>query len=375
MKVLMQIRRDAFTKHGGDTLQMLQYQRSLKRLGVGVDVCPGLSNEVRRYDVVHLFNLDRPLDTYAQLLSAKKAGKPVVLSSIHRPKRFVQPYELSKRQESISRWIPLEAIEIAKDFLRVTRGDAQFGAWKHEFLLGQRYEQEEILRRADIVCLLAQAEEEEITKDFGVRPVCTRVVPNGHNGDSPIEELPSETAQLLSRAKGAVIAVGRIEAQKNQVAILDALSDTGLPLFFAGSVNRWHKRYFEAFLKKVDAMPNAAYIGSFRPAQMNALYRAGRVHVLASWFECAPLVDLEAAYGGCQIVTTACSYAPEYAASWARFIQPGSLSSIRKAVLSAYNERGEPRGRDVVREKFTWDRAARILNEIYTEVIDKVSLP
>ena len=85
MKVLMQIRSNAFELSGGDTIQMLKTKEALEKLGIEVDISLSLRPDVSGYDVIHLFNLTRVQETYVQLKNAKAAHKPVVLSTIYWP--------------------------------------------------------------------------------------------------------------------------------------------------------------------------------------------------------------------------------------------------------------------------------------------------
>ena len=82
MRVLMQIRRDAFDKFGGDTRQMLKYKEHLSGLGVDVSISRELRPRLAEVDIVHLFNLDRPLETYVQLRNAQSRGRPACIGGL-----------------------------------------------------------------------------------------------------------------------------------------------------------------------------------------------------------------------------------------------------------------------------------------------------
>ncbi|MDA2922363.1 hypothetical protein MYX07_03795, partial [Patescibacteria group bacterium AH-259-L07] len=82
MKILMQIRQDAYKIHGGDVIQLEKTKKYLKKTGIAVDTSTALDPNVRNYDLVHLFNL-MSTDTYYQYRNAKKYQKLIVLSTIY----------------------------------------------------------------------------------------------------------------------------------------------------------------------------------------------------------------------------------------------------------------------------------------------------
>ena len=47
------------------------------------------NSPVPQADVVHAFNVDRPLGIYPKLVQAKRLGIPVILSTIHHPHEWL----------------------------------------------------------------------------------------------------------------------------------------------------------------------------------------------------------------------------------------------------------------------------------------------
>ncbi len=372
LSVLFQIRPDAFTKFGGDTYQMQQYRQHLEKLGVRSDVCTALKPRLDGVDLVHLFNLDRPMETYAQMRWAQRHGTPVVVSTIHRPNAEVHTYQRcgAVPLRLLRRACPSdEAFECAKDLCRVIMHNAEWGAWQQERRLGRGAIQREIVREADGLCLLAKVEGRTIENDFGVRPKRVRVVRNGL--DAHIEPVPlsAEVEQRLGGVDDFVLSAGRIESGKNPIAVLRAVRRIGKPVVFVGGTNRWHKGYFRQFRRVLDQTPDAVYLGRVDPTQMPALYRRARVHVLASRLEASPLVDLEAAWWGCHVVTTTRSYAPEYAPDFATFCDPDDLDALCAAIASAYRAPKPEPHRSFLAERFSWRTAAEQLKEYYSEIL------
>jgi len=367
----MMIRSDALAKSGGDTVQMLQYKRVLEDLGIHVDVCAGTRADFSSYDLVHLFNIDRPLETLAQMTRAKTAGKPVVLSPVHQARRFVEAYERREGQylDRIVRAIPIGFRERGKDLARVVRGNADFAAWWALARLGGIRAKRRILGSVDAAMLLARAEGEEIVRDFGVLPRRAYVVYNGCNAGRITPGAREQADRLLGQLSEFVLSVGRIERGKNQLGLLNCLAETGLPLVFVGRVNPWHRVYAGRFFRQVEKYPHVHYLGWIDPDVMPEIYARARVHVLASWFEACPLVDLEAACYGCRVVTTTRSYAREYAREFAVFCEPEDGDGIRRAVLDSFKSGRSMGMARAVAERFSWERAGTALLRAYDEIL------
>ena len=81
MKVLFITRATLFINKGGDTIQVLNTSKYLKRLNVEVDI--KLCSEIIDYSschLIHFFNIARPSDI---LVHIKKSSKPYVISTIY----------------------------------------------------------------------------------------------------------------------------------------------------------------------------------------------------------------------------------------------------------------------------------------------------
>ena len=72
-----------YSTPGGDTIILLKTAESLRLLGCEVTISIDLNHSLDGYDIVHLFNLTRPQETYYQARRATRRGIPVVLSPIY----------------------------------------------------------------------------------------------------------------------------------------------------------------------------------------------------------------------------------------------------------------------------------------------------
>ena len=95
------------------------------------------------------------------------------------------------------------------------------------------------------------------------------------------------------------------------------------------------------------------------------------MHATPSLFETTGLVSLEAALGGCNVVTTSRGHAREYLGDLAWYCDPGDTSSIRRAVLAAYEAPIQDTLSKHVLDNFTWDHTARATLAGYRLLLDR----
>jgi glycosyltransferase involved in cell wall biosynthesis len=95
------------------------------------------------------------------------------------------------------------------------------------------------------------------------------------------------------------------------------------------------------------------------------------VHVSASWFEVAPLVDLEAAASGCAVVASRAGYTHEYLGDAALYVDPtDGIDQLRTTILQALKSAPEMGARALERvRQYTWKAAAAKLLTAYNNVL------
>jgi len=97
-------------------------------------------------------------------------------------------------------------------------------------------------------------------------------------------------------------------------------------------------------------------------------FSAAKVHALPSWFELPGLVSLEAAWFGCNVVGTEFGTLRDYLGNAAFYCNPGDPSSIKTAVMAAYEAPKDPTLRSLAGE-FTWERTACAIWDNYRETV------
>lgn len=383
MKVLFQSRVDLFDRPGGDTVQMKETKKALEKLGITVDINNSLNVNLTNYDIVHIFNLDWVCEAYLYVKNAKKYNKKVVLSPIH--------HNLTefKRYEKENRWglaklgnflIPFQPFRdstrnLVKSFFDLRKLKPAL----IQFIVGIRREQKYVLDNCDYVLVQTNKEATDLKIAYKPKKVFRwKKVVNGVN----IEKFshPDFTgAKKLINEDTYIFCVGRIEPRKNQIALIEAVSQikkseplrySNLKVVFAGAVNSHHPTYAKKFKKYLKKFPFTIYLGFVEQNILAAVYKNAKVFAVPSWFETTGLVYLEAVVAGCTSVVASGDRAFEYLDKNGIYCDPGSLSDIKKALKIALNKNTVSTNfKNKVKVLYTWDKAAKQTLQVYNSVI------
>ncbi|MDI6871043.1 MAG: glycosyltransferase [Bacillota bacterium] len=320
MRVLCQIRPDFLDFPGAETTQLLGTRGHLERFGVDLEVSTDYEMDPSPFDLVHLYGTWSAAPTYVQFKNAKSWGRPVLLSPF-----YWNPLDHDE-------WRPVEERERLQAWWDVTNSLRR-----------------EVLSEADLLAPATRTEADLIRRDFGLTPP-VHLVPMGvdrlyQHGD----------ARRFTARHGQtdfILCVGRIEPQKNQLGLIEALAGADLPLVFLGPPA--DPEYFVACQRRAD---NAVFYPPLPPLEVADACAAARVHALPSWDDALGQPSLAAGLAGCNVVTADRPFLREYLGDEAWYCDPADLGSIRAAVLAAWEapRSGALRSRLL---EYTWERAA-----------------
>jgi glycosyltransferase involved in cell wall biosynthesis len=207
MKIAFITRSTLYKVPGGDTIQVLQTVKQLKKSGADADIF--LTNSrvnYADYDLIHFSNITRPSDI---LFHIGRTKKPFVVAPIlidyseydsrHRMgfpgwvlRQF--PADTNEYIKTLSRWVSGKDILQSKNYL-----------WK-----GQEKSIREILQRAAALLPGSEAEYRRLSDVYGINKNYT-VVPNGIDPSLFHEE------DGVDRNDHLVVCAARIEGLKNQL--------------------------------------------------------------------------------------------------------------------------------------------------------------
>lgn len=352
---------------GGPSVRVPRLARELNQIGFQAQVKRFPGTDLSQYDIVHAFNVWAPDSALDLIRRGKQAGRKVVFSPIFLDlsQRPLWEDELPKIFETAE---TPEALETALD-----RFEYRFQKSRQSFEMSSEAEPgfypavREMVALSDHVIYLSERERDRLER-IGARPKASTVV---HN---PVDfELFGNIDPNLFEAefgiKDFVVCVARQETRKNQLMLLQALKGTDIPIVLIGHIA---SKNYRALLERY-AGPNVTFIERLPPNTplLAAAFAAARVSVLPSWAEGAPLAALEAAAAGASMVLSDESGESEYFGDLARYADPASVSSLRQAVLEAYETRRTPdevaAQKQVVAENYSWKRHIDATREVYRQ--------
>lgn len=366
MKVLFQSRKTLFSSPGGDTVQILKTKEYLEKLGVRVDLSLELTPSLKGYDIVHLFNLLRPQETYIQAKNAIQYRKKVILSTIYCD---FSEYEMKAREGIpgfIARTMGPKATESLKVLARALKGGELHKGSLTVLLKGFYRCAGDLLCMSDLLLPNSESEMRRIEKDFSVSGIPYTVVPNGIDPDK-FDYDSVKISPEMEKYRDCVLCVARIEGRKAQLNLVRAFRNLPYRLVLVGKPAPHHKNYYESVIK--ESPPNVETLGYIDIEKLLQLYKLARVHVLPSWMETTGLSSLEAGVMKCNIVVTRKGDTEEYFGDLAFYCEPDDVRSIERAVKEAYRTPFKKELREKILKNYTWNRAAELTLKAYESII------
>jgi glycosyltransferase involved in cell wall biosynthesis len=353
MKVLFYRRANHEEVKGGDLVQLESTAEALRRLGVTVEFSSDPAADLRAYDMVHVFNFPRFEECVAFMENAKRQGKPVAFSTIFWGKdELAIGIANSPKMRLAKRVLGRHASTLV---WRQLKGLARFKATS-AYSLERR-----LMAEADMLLPNSDGEMREINRVYRVGRRPYHPVRNAIDAGMFAQE-PERVREDY------VLSVGRIELRKNTLQLIEACHELGLRLKLIGGVVKGQP-YEDRCLELIKQY-GFEYLGLMPPAQIAAdYYYKARVHAIAAWYETPGLATMEAACGGCTIVSTDRGSTREYFDDLVYYCDPFSRASIKRALKAAYEAGPNFALREKIMREYTWDGAARDTLAAYEELL------
>ena len=342
---------------GGDTIQIVQTAKHLKKSGIAVDIFQ-TDNKINynEYNLLHFFNITRPADI---LFHIAKTKKPFVISPILIDYSEYDRYHRKGIAGLILRQFPASTNEyiktISRWLLKKDRLKSKVYIWK-----GHQKSIKEILARTAILLPNSEAEYKKLKELYKVeKPYC--IVPNG------IDPLLFQPDEKTSKDNKLVLCAARIEGIKNQLNLIKALNNTAYTLLLVGSPAPNQKNYY-SLCKKI-ASKNIIFQAQVPQEVLAGYYKIAKVHAMPSWFETCGLSSLEAAAMGCNVVITDKGYTRDYFGDNAFYCKPENPESIFNAIEKATQNVCSSALQQKILQTYTWQQAAIITTEAYKKIL------
>ena len=359
MKVAFVSRENLFSSPGGDTVQMIETAKGLKALGCEVHFFDHHSGKefFKDFQIVHFFNIIRPSDLLPYLEFIKC---PIVVSPI-----YVDYHESDlNSRKGIGLWLVKNIgkfnIELLKVGARIIKGSEKNISFSF-FWDGYKKSIRKILSRSSFLLPNSGSELSRFIKDFPQPQVPALIIPNGVDLEA-LSKVESGTKENV------IVCAGRIEKRKNQLSLIEATRGLDVDLILVGKQSPNQKDYYDT-CKRL-AHERVTFIEHLPQEELFKIFAKAKVHALVSWFETTGLVSLEACYLNCSLVITKKGDQLDYFEDYASYCDPGSISSIRKAITEALELSPSEALKKKIEDQCNWENTAKMTYSAYLRALN-----
>lgn len=330
-----------FQRQGGLQIQIKETIDALNKLNIESKLINPSQDQLADFDLVHVFSAIN--GNYRVVEAAKDIGKPVVISPLIQPDwtRFS-----GLRERFLDRLVgKLTGWHIHTSYREI-----------HYCLQG-----------SDAIVALGEIEKNSIKEAFLIDQEKVSVIPNGIPRRF-FEAGPGIFCEKFNLEPGFVLCVAAINSHKNQLALVEALKDSGQKVVLIGSCLQSSKDYLSRLL----SYPHVSYLGSlaYDDPLLASAYAAAGLFCLASLSEVMPLSVLEALAAGTSVVMTRnhCMDLSELQGLvWQ--VNPNDQTAIRHTINSALSKPPEPQKCRAGVGSLSWESVAADLIAIYRRVL------
>lgn len=334
----------AFQNIGGGEILLLKTKQYLEKRGLKIKFFDIWNDQFKKGDLLHVFGSVK--EALGVMEVAKSKGVTIVQN----------PIIWYNWQSAL--WIPYSMAERLWCIFR------QVGK---SFYPGIPSSRKRMMEISDSVLAGSEAEAEQIRRYFLIPKERIEIVTYGV--DAAYAEAQPDLFERRYGLRDFVLTVGRIEPRKNQLNLIRAVKDTGHTLVIIGNPVSHHQRYYEQCRREGEANIYFLKAMPHDSEELLSAFAASRVFALPSWFETPGLAALEAAYMGINIVITQEGATREYFGELVEYVNPGSVSDIRKKIIRAFSrEKNNKVLRNHVQNRYLWDATAEQTLKVYEKV-------
>ena len=242
------------------------------------------------------------------------------------------------------------------------------------------------LSRAERVITVSRATQRDLTRLIGIPEDRIDVVPNAIDDQFLGSDTPEDCRRTLERYQvdyPFLLYVGNIQPQKNLPRLVEAFAVVqaeldqhprwrDLRLLIIGDYLTAHPDLRRSVIRS-RVQQKVRFLGFVPVDTLRIFYRSAAAFVFPSLYEGFGLPPLEAMAQGTPVVTSNVSSLPEVVGDAAVLVNPENIFEISRGIRQALLDDSlrdslAERGRRQV-ARFSWDRAADRVLEIYREVI------
>ena len=323
---------------GGVQIRIKNFIEHCKKYSLDVKLYNKWHDKVADYDILHIFKAN--IEDYQLMKLAKNNNIPVVISSV---------IPLEKHKNIIMNRIVCKMLPIHTGY---------------RFL-------NQMLINADAVIAQTKREAEFINRYYKVSKKRIYVIPNGVNIQFN-KEYKDEFSKRTGIIGKYVLQVGRFDRNKNQLNVIKAMANSGIPVVFIGGKDSAQAEYYEQCQRL--ATSNMHFLGwvNHDDPLLASAYQNTHVVILPSHKEIFGNSLIEGGSAGANLIATRELPIDDWGIKdICRCINPNDIENIRENIVAAYNEPLNPNTSNIINDLFSWDSVINKHLEIYKQLCAK----
>lgn len=243
-----------------------------------------------------------------------------------------------------------------------------------------RYYSPKYAHKVQRIATVSNFSKQDISVKYNIAAAKIDVVYNGANPSCrPLDEAEKQKVKKqYSKDCNYYVFISAVHPRKNLGRILQAFdlfknkTQSETKLIVAGRM-AWKNETLKTIYQQMKHQKEVIFVGHLPIKEIERLIAAATALCYASLFEGFGLPILEAMYAETPVITSKVSSMPEVAGNAALLVDPKNVESINKAFIQLENE-PELRIKLIKagkkqRQKFTWERAAKLLWESVEKTI------
>lgn len=322
-------------KSGGVQIRIKRYYEALIKNKCEVSLFNAFSSDLRECDILHVFKLD--IENLALIRCAKSMGKKVVLSSI------------------------VNCVNGKRvDFYRIISKLPFATTYRCLF---------EIVKLCDLIIVESRQEKDFLCKHFGAIEKRVCIIGNGAEDYSNAD---NSIYTKIEMVKDYVLQVGRFDENKNQLNVIKALKNSGIPVVFIGGAAIGDKGYYDQCIREAEQDSNFYFLGWIdnKSPVLSSAYAHAKVLLAPSFSETFGLTIVEGAIAGAvPVISKTVPILEDKHFKECTTFNPNNLKEIKEAVIEACNRDRDCKLKESIRADFSWDSIAKQHINKYMELI------
>jgi len=225
------------------------------------------------------------------------------------------------------------------------------------------------MRFAHHPIVVSEVLRDSVHDEYGVR---ASLIPNGVPRLARVRT--TEVLETLGLAAGRyVMCVARLDRVKRQLDLIEAFEKAAMPgwkLVLVGAIDQ-RDEYTRQIVRRSAENPLIVLAGFQQGKALGELFTYCGLFVLPSSLEGHPIALLEALAYGVRVLVSDLPETRALPLSDDSYFPVGDIDQLANLLEAAASDGRRPQNlRDVIREKYSWRRAAQLTRAVYRQVLD-----